>query len=194
MSKIKQPRPTVDQLVSEETRNTVEEKAKELMNSPNTSLLLTEDVRLEKINVGGKNRLQARERSGKFVARTEASAMVTAKTTQTFLAGDDPETGFSRHETLLHSLYTGAKTAADQPKNLGNAVKAVELIDEMSGHAAARAEALANHDNILNPINIVFIPVTNIMHPEVVDGDKPVEKPKQPSFAEVLDVRTDAAH
>lgn len=40
------------------------------------------------------------------------------------------------------------------------------------------------------PISAYFIQAPSLANPEIVDGDKPVEKPKQPSFADVLDVKT----
>ena len=40
------------------------------------------------------------------------------------------------------------------------------------------------------PIAAYFIQAPSLANPEIVDGDKPVEKPKQPTFADVLDVKT----
>jgi len=181
---------TVDQLTSEEQQNTLETQAKALADATRTAIVKTEDVRIESIKHPQGERLAARARSGKFMSRTEASTMATTKETQTFLVEIDPETGLSRHKTLLNKLYDGAKKAADEPRALGNSVKAVELIDEIAGHRAAREEALSNKDHIQNPVKIVIISPMNLTHPEVIDGDKPQERPKQPSFAEVLDIRT----
>lgn len=162
----------------------LEEKAQTFLNSPQTALALTEEVRLEKVktNNGKSERLAARSRNGKFVSRTETSAMVTAKNTQTFLATTDTETGLSRHETLLGKLYEGAKKAADEPRALGNSVKAVELLDEISGHRAVREEALKDRSNIVSPVKIVMVPSIALMNPTIIMADEKKPEKKTPSF------------
>jgi hypothetical protein len=39
------------------------------------------------------------------------------------------------------------------------------------------------------PIAAYFVQAPALMNPEIVDGDKPSDKPKQPVFAEVLGVK-----
>jgi hypothetical protein len=164
---------------------TLEAQAHALVDAPQTALVPKEDVRVEAIKKsnGEGTRLAARARTGKFMSRTEASAMVAAKDTQTFLSEVDAETGVSRHKSLLNKLYEGAKKAADEPRALGNSVKAVELLDEISGHRAIREEALSNKDHIQDKVRIVVIAPVTLMHPEIVDFDKKKPEAKAPSFA-----------
>ena len=180
MKKVKNPDPVVP-------NPELETQAKALADATRTAIVKAEDVRIESIKHPQGNRLAARARTGKFVSRTEASAMVTAKETQNFLTEVDPETGLSRHKSLLNKLYDGAKTAAGEPRALGNAVKAVELIDEIAGHRAAREEALSNKDHVKNPINIVVIPSVTLVNPDVIDYEAELRKRKErdekgPSF------------
>ena len=184
--------PTVEELVSVEQRKIMEDKAKEFMDSPQTSLAITEDVRLEKLKHPQGARIAARARTGKFISKTEASAIATTRDTQNFLSEVDSESGLSRHKTLLTKLYDGAKKASQTDKGIGGAVKAVELIDEMSGHRAAREEAIAQASKEENhPVRMVIVVAPNLMYPELVDGDNKLERPKAPSFAEVTGYTTD---
>lgn len=168
---------------------TLEAHAQSLIDTPLTALV-KEEITVEAIKKsnGEGTRLAARARSGKFMSRTEASAMVAAKNTQNFLEEKDTETGLSRQEQLLHSLYDGAKEAAKEPRALGNATKAVELLDEISGHRAAREEALSNKDHIQNQVFRVIINM-----PDVPFAEEKKPERKQPSFADASVVYTNPA-
>ena len=196
-SRSKTPKPTVDELVSEEQRVALEGKAKELMNSPNTSLVITEDVRLEKVKHPQGDRLQARARTGKFISKTEASTVVVTKNTQNFLADIDPATGKSRHQTLLEAGYAGALIAAAEPtgRSLGNYTKVMEMYDEQSGHRAAREEAIAKANREVNtPVSVVVINCPeNMMDKNIINFEEELARravKKQPTFAEILEVQT----
>jgi len=188
--------PTVEELVSVEQRKIMEDKAKEFMDSPQTSLAITEDVRLEKLKHPQGARIAARARTGKFISKTEASAIATTRDTQNFLSEVDSESGLSRHKTLLTKLYDGAKKASQTDKGIGGAVKAVELIDEMSGHRAAREEAIAQaNKDVQNTVRVVMIPSITLVNPTLIDFEAELARRKEkdklgPSFAEVLDIRT----
>ena len=179
-----------DQMVSDPV---LEAEMKSLVDAPQTALVKTEDVRLETVRANTKtgSREIARALNGKFMSRTAASTVKTAKEVQTFLAEEDPDTGLSRQQSLLRATYKGALKAAGEPRALGNAVKAVEMLDEISGHAKLREEALTNRDSVKDQLRVVVIaPIETMMHKDVIDFDKKSEDKKQPSFAEVLDVHT----
>ena len=189
--------PSVDALITEEQRKVLEDKAKELMNSPNTSLAITEDVRLEKVKHPQGDRLQARARTGKFISKIEASTIVVTKRTANFLEDTDPNTGKSRHQTLLEAGYAGALIAAAEPtgRSLGNYTKVMEMYDEQSGHRAAREEAIAKANREVNtPVSVVVINCPeNMMDKNIIDFEEELRKraeKKQPTFAEVIGIET----
>ena len=150
------------------------------------ALAPVEDIRLEKIkksNAPGEREV-ARAANGKFVRHSTASAQQTAKKVQQFLAGTDPNTGKSRQDSLLEAAYEGALVAAKEPKALGNAVKAVEMLDEISGHAKVREQQLADQSHIQQPFKVVYISLPNIMSPEIHNMDEQQPAKEKPSFAD----------
>jgi hypothetical protein len=197
--KDKKKTPSIEELNSEESMKTIEKKAQEFMNSPNTSLAVTEDVRLEKLK--GKysgTRIAARARNGKFISSVEATTIVRTKRTSKFLEELDSETGSSRHQTLLEAGYKGALVAAAEPtgRSLGNYVKTMEMYDEQSGNRAAREAAItAANRETTNPVVAINITMPVLVNPEMVDFEAELQKRKEryakgPSFIDATVVST----
>jgi hypothetical protein len=171
---------------------TLEEKMKTAAENPPapapTQALATQpDVRIETIKHPQGERQLARARNGKFVSRTEASAIVSTKKTQEFLEAIDPEMGHSRDEVIRNSIYEGVVKAAAIPKTLGNAVKGAEFLDRTSGREKVREEALSNKDHVQNQVKVVVVPGVVLMNPTVIDHDEELRKKKEkeakgPSF------------
>lgn len=96
-------------------------------------------------------------------------------------------------EELLDIIHTPIE--ADTKSGLPDAkfamakVKAAETLWLFTGGKPDPSEREMNKLE-RQPISAYFIQAPSLANPEIVDGDKPVEKPKQPSFADVLDVKT----
>lgn len=177
----------------------LEAQMKALAEQPPTRALVkanTEEVRLEKIrksNAQGEREI-ARAASGRFVRHSTASAQRSAKKVQQFLAETDPDTGKSRQDSLLDAAYEGALKAAKEPKALGNAVKAVEMLDEISGHAKVREQQLADQSHIQQPFKTVYIGVPVLLNPEIIKEEDLLRDTKtKPSFAESEVVQQNSA-
>jgi hypothetical protein len=125
-------------------------------------------------------RAMIRGANGRFVKHTTFSAQKDAKEAQRFLAQKDPETGMSRKQSLREAVYKGAIKAADEPKALGNAVKAVQMFEDESGHTKAKNELLSDQSHIQQPVKIVIIPFIEGIKPM---EERPAEKTR-PSFAD----------
>jgi hypothetical protein len=177
--------PTVDQLVSEEQRNTLEAQAVAMADATRTALVKTNgDLRLEKVKANTKTgeREIVRAQNGKFVKAATLAAALDAKESQAFLREIDPDEGMSRKQAIRNALYKAALKPTE--KSLGSCVKVAEFFENESGNTLAKERVLADQTQETNPIRIVMVNMPVLMNPEVLDGDKPQERPKAPSFAD----------
>jgi hypothetical protein len=173
---------------------TLEEKMKSLASATRTALVKTEDVRVESIRHPQGDRLAVRAANGKFTKLTTAVAARDARDAQNFLAEkvkDELGNERTRKAHLREALYSGAIKASQSDKGLGPAVKSFEALNEDAALTQAKESMITSaNQEVQNPVRIVMINMPTLMVPEIQDGDKPKERPKAPSFAEVLDIRT----
>lgn len=183
-------RPTVAQLTSDEQRNALETQMKSIADAPQTALVNTEDLRIEAIkkNNGQGDRIAVRAASGRFTKATTAVAAADAKAAQQFLitkVKNEVGEELSRKAHLREALYSGAISAAKSDKGIGGAVKAFEALNVDAGLVAAKESMIqAANQEELHPVRVVIMIAPQIMHPEVIDGDKKPAEKKAPSFAE----------
>ncbi|MGA7854808.1 MAG: hypothetical protein WCA15_15890 [Candidatus Acidiferrales bacterium] len=92
--------------------------------------------------------------------------------------------------TLAHmEIPTDPKTGMPDAKWGNVKVQAIELIHLLSEGKHATSEQdldrLTTQD-----VKTIIVVAPSLMHPEVIDADKSVEKKTQPTFAEVTDIKT----
>jgi hypothetical protein len=121
-------------------------------------------------NRDGSNRLAARQK-GRFVKTANARVLATQKSIEKILHLPD-DSGKTQLERII---TTQAKVAEDNTdaRNLGAVTKFIEVTDEISGTKAAR-EALTREINTPVIPTVVFIPMPNLMDPEIQDYDAQV--------------------
>ena len=182
-SRSKTPDPVVPDLV-------LEQQAKEFSEKTQVALTTVGDLRLEKVKANTKTgeRDIVRAQNGKFVKAATLAAALDAKESQAFLREIDPDEGMSRKQAIRNALYRAALHPTE--KSLGSCVKVAEFFENESGNTLAKERVLADQTQETNPIKIVMVNMPTLMVPEIQDGDKPKERSKAPSFAEVLDIRT----
>jgi hypothetical protein len=96
-------------------------------------------------------------------------------------------------EELLEIIHTpisvDAKSGLPDSKHMSAKIQAAELLHLITeGKPAPSEQELDKLER--QPITAYFVEAPQLARPEVVDGDKIVEKPKQPSWAEVTDIVT----
>lgn len=98
--------------------------------------------------------------------------------------------GLTEYMVAFMNIVRIAQNEDSDPKAMMAAVKAFEIMRQSAlGKFAPSEQEL---DKLTNqPVKTIIVVAPELMHPEVVDGDKPVEKKSQPSFAEVIGVVTD---
>ena len=104
-------------------------------------------------------------------------------------AASPTKEGLTEYMHAFMNLVRIAQNEDSDPKAMMAAVKAFEVLRTSAlGKPAPSEQEL---DKITNqPVKTIIIQAPQLMHPEIIDGDKPKEEKKQPSFAEVLDVKT----
>ena len=97
--------------------------------------------------------------------------------------------GLTEYMHAFLNLVRIAQYDGSDPKGMMAAVKAFEVVRLSAlGKPAPSEQEL---DKLTNqPVKVIIVQAPQLMHPEVVDADKLVEKSKQPSFAEVVGVIT----
>lgn len=91
---------------------------------------------------------------------------------------------------IIHTpIETDTKSGLPDAKFAMAKVKAAETLWLFTGGKPDPSEREMNKLE-RQPISAYFIQAPPLANPEIVDGDKPVEKPTQPSFAEVTGVET----
>lgn len=173
----------------------LEEQMKNLANATRTALVKTEDARVETLRHPQGDRLAVRKTNGQFTKLTTAVAAKDARDAQNFLAEkvkDELGNERTRKAHLREALYSGAIKASQSDKGLGPAVKSFEALNEDAALTQAKESMITSaNQEVQNPVRIVMINMPVIMNPDIIDLDvKKPEKKKQPSFAEVLDIRT----
>ena len=181
--------PTVDQLNSEESRKELEQKmfdAQDSLKANSEALAVRPPVVMESIAHPKGDRLAHRNSlSGKFMRRSEATAMRLASDAQKFAEAKSEQDATLTNAQLLRSHLLKVALDCKSEKSLIGLAKIYEtLIQEATGaRALLEAEIKAANTQQLAPLKVVIVAPT-LMFPEMIDGDKPVEKPKLPSFAE----------
>lgn len=121
-------------------------------------------------NRDGSDRLAARQK-GRFIKTANARVLATQKSIEKILHLPD---GAGKTQ-LERIITTQAKVAEENTdaRNLGAVTKFVEITDEISGTKAAR-EALTREINTPLIPTVIYIPVPNLMNPEIQDYDAEV--------------------
>jgi len=172
----------------------LETQMKALADKTRTAIVKSEDIRVETLRHPQGDRLAVRKTNGQFTKLTTAVAAKDARDAQNFLAEkvkDELGNERTRKAHLREALYSGAIKASQSDKGLGPAVKSFEALNEDAALTQAKESMITSaNQEVQNPVRIVMISMPTLMVPEIQDGDKPKERPKAPSFAEVLDIRT----
>ena len=97
--------------------------------------------------------------------------------------------GMTEYMVAFMNILRIAQNEDGDPKAMMAAVKAFEILRLSAlGKPAPSEQEL---DKLTHQtVKTVIVIAPELMHPEVVDADKIVDKPKQPSFAEVTGVIT----
>lgn len=97
--------------------------------------------------------------------------------------------GLTEYLVAFMNIVRIAQNEDNDPKAMMAAVKAFEIVRQSSlGKFAPSEQEMEKLTT--QPVRVVVIQAPQLMHPEVVDADKIIEKKKQPSFAEVTSVIT----
>ena len=97
--------------------------------------------------------------------------------------------GLTEYMVAFMNIVRIAQNEDNDPKAMMAAVKAFEVLRTSALGKPATSEQ--DLDRITTqPVKVIIVQAPQLMHPEVVDADKLVEKAKQPSFAEVVGVIT----
>jgi hypothetical protein len=97
--------------------------------------------------------------------------------------------GMTEHEEAFINILRIAQNKDKDPKAMMAAVKAYEII--MRRALGKEAPSEQEMDKLTTQaVRVIMVPVPQIMHPEVVDADKVVDKKTQPTFAEVTSITT----
>ena len=149
------------------------ENNEEKSESQQTEALVKRDVlpALEVVkNRDGSNRLAARQK-GRFTKTANARVLATQKSIEKILHLPN-DSGKTQLERIITTQAKVAEENTDA-RNLGAVTKFIEVTDEISGTKAAR-EALTKEINTPVIPTVVFIPVPNLMNPEIQDYDAQV--------------------
>ena len=102
---------------------------------------------------------------------------------------DKGKEGMTEHEVSFKNVLRISQNESEDPKAMMAAVKAYEIV--MRRALGKEASSEQDLDRITTqPVKTIIVVSPELMNPKVVEADKAVEKPKQPSFAEVLDITT----
>jgi hypothetical protein len=182
---------------------TLEAQAKAIVENPipaptqtTQAIVPIGDARVEQIKKsnGQGDRLAVRAANGKFTKMTTAVAHADAKAAQQFLAEkvkDQLGNETSRKHQLRVALFDGAIKAAEEPKALGNAVKAFDSLNADAALTQAKETLLADQNHIQDPVRIVVVPVIDLMHKDLIDFDKKPAEKRVPSFADSVVIQQD---
>ena len=97
--------------------------------------------------------------------------------------------GMTEYMVAFMNIVRIAQNEDSDPKAMMAAVKAFEVLRTSALGKPATAEQ--DLDRITTqPVKVIIVQAPQLMHPEVVDADNPVEKAKQPTFAEVTGIIT----
>jgi hypothetical protein len=192
---VKKPNP--DPIVSDPALEAQMQNLADNPPAPTQTLAVQPDLRIEKVKANTKTgeREIVRSQSGKFAKSSTLAAALDAAASQKFLRETDPELGVTRKHAMREALYKAALKPTE--KSLGSCVKVAEFFEKESGNTDAKESMLAEaNKDIRTPINAIFITLPNLNDPTVHDFEKEVREKaertaKGPSFAEVLDIRTD---
>ncbi len=138
-----------------------------------TEALVKQDVlpTLEVVkNRDGSDRLAARQK-GRFTKTANARVLATQKSIEKILHLPN-DSGKTQLERIITTQAKVAEENTDA-RNLGAVTKFIEVTDEISGTKAAR-EALTKEINTPVIPTVIFIPVPNLMNPEIQDYDAQV--------------------
>jgi hypothetical protein len=121
-------------------------------------------------NRDGSDRLAARQK-GRFTKTANARVLATQKSIEKILHLPN-DSGKTQLERIITTQAKVAEENTDA-RNLGAVTKFIEVTDEISGTKAAR-EALTREINTPVIPTVIFIPIPNLMNPEIQDYDAQV--------------------
>lgn len=98
--------------------------------------------------------------------------------------------GMTEHEVAFRKVLSIAQgESGSDPKADMATVKAYEIMMRRAlGKEAPSEQELNKMER--QPVTAIFVQAPQIMHPEVVDGDKVKDESKKPDFAEVISIVT----
>jgi hypothetical protein len=97
--------------------------------------------------------------------------------------------GLTEYMVAFMNIVRIAQNEDTDPKAMMAAVKAFEIVRQSALGKFATAEQ--DLDRLTTQaVKTIIVVAPSLMHPEVIDADKPVEKKTQPTFAEVVDIKT----
>ena len=97
--------------------------------------------------------------------------------------------GMTEYMVAFMNIVRIAQNEDTDPKAMMAAVKAFEIVRQSALGKFATAEQ--DLDRLTTQaVKTIIVVAPSLMHPEVIDADKPVEKKTQPTFAEVTDIKT----
>ena len=92
-------------------------------------------------------------------------------------------------EIINTPVAVDAKSGLPDAKHMMAKIKAAEVVWLYTGGKPDPSERELDKLE-RQPIEAYFITTPSSVNPVPVDGDKPVEKPKQPTFAEIIGIKT----
>jgi hypothetical protein len=143
-------------------------------------------------NKDGSTREALRNTKGTFAKKPRPiipSVEFTRKERKILYGPSKTKEGLSEHEVAFRNILSIAQNTDTDPKAMMAAVKAYEIV--MRRALGKEASSEQDLDRITTqPVKTIIVVSPDLMNPKVVDADQAVVKPKQPSFAEVIDVIT----
>jgi|SRR5271157_2287422 len=152
----------------------------------NTSLVIV------KTKEGGTREMIRAEGSGQFVKKPKPpipTVEFTRKERKILYRPSKTKEGLTEHEVAFLNILRISQLETEDPKLAMAVVKAYEIV--MRRALGKEASSEQDLDRITTqPVKTIIVVSPDIMNPKIVDADKVVEKPKQPSFAEVTSITT----
>src|SRR5580704_8175375 len=168
------------------------EDAKEIQ-TEETALVKAPAALEQIIRTDGQKRTLARNTTnGKFMKRSEATAMNLTRQAQDFaLAKSEQDATLTNAELLRKHLLNVALQCKSEKSLIGLAKIYETLIQDATGAKQVLEAAIkeANTEK-LHPVQVVIITPPTLMHPEILPEQPAAPKKTRPSFAEVTEIIT----
>ena len=133
-----------------------------------------------------------RSEKGTFVKKSKPlipTIEFTRKERKILYGPNKDKEGMTEHEVSFRNILRISQLETSDPKLAMAVVKAYEIV--MRRALGKEASSEQDLDRITTqPVKTIIVVSPDLMNPKVVDADQAVVKPKQPSFAEVIDVIT----